>query len=219
MIGGVVAASGSGSGGSPYEDSLLVMDFILGEYWVGSTEVAASTVIDNPSYITASGLQLVDTHPAPTHIIGAALSVVLGMEWTIVMEWLDIYASDITAPFSAAANQIASTDDFWTESTSTTFDAYDAPAPGADREASRTGLTAAPVIRRAAITRTSSKLAVSVNGSSVTSDTTASESVGFTDAAFGGRPYESFVRLDVNIRRFIVYPVQSDAALPGLSTV
>lgn len=220
MIIGVVAATTSAaSSGSPYPDALAVMDFMTLDYWLGQTEVTVADAIDQPSYVGAAGLQIVDTQPNPTQILGTFRALLITMNWTIVLEWLDVYAADTTWPLWIKDTSTASYENTFIESNSTTVDFYDEPVPGTDKLITKSGLTAAPTIRRAAITRTNSNFAVSINGGSVTADTASGTVTAYDSASFGGRPDESYIRLDVNIRRLIIYEPQSDAALPGLSTV
>lgn len=221
MIYGIQAAQpdSGGGGGNPYPDSIGVADFITGDFWIGSTQLSAADVIDNPSYITASGLQIVDTQPNPTHILGALLDLLTTMNWTIVLEWQDVFPNDGTVPLWIANTTTVAEEQTFIESDNTQVDFYDQPVPGLDRQVTKSGLPAQPVTRRAAITRVASKFAVSINGGSVTSDTAGTGAItAYDSAAFGGAPDSSSITLDVNIRRLIIYPEQSDAALPGLSS-
>lgn len=223
MIPGIVSVQSSRNiEANPYQDSIGVMDFILGEYWIGQTRVAPADVIDNPAYIGAGGLEIVDAQPNPTHIIGVFLALLTSMNWTIVIEWTDIYAGPAAAtlPLWIANTTTAALESTFIESDTTFVDFYDQPVPGIDRQVNKSGLPAQPTTRRAAITRVASKLAVSINGGAVTSDTSGTGAVtGYDSAAFGNDPAESSGQLDVNIRRLIVYPEQADALLPSLSAL
>lgn len=221
MIFGIVAGQSSRNvDASPYPNSLAVMDFITGDYWIGQTRVGPGDVIDQPSFIGAAGLQIVDTQPNPTHIIGQFLALLISMNWTMVLEWADVFAGSQSLPIWIADTSTAAIEQTFLESNETSIDVYDQPIPGTDRQVTKTGLAAMPGTRRAAITRVNSKLAVSVNGGAVTSDTAGTGAVtGYDAASFGGRPDSSAIQLDVNIRRLILYAPQADALLPSLSAI
>lgn len=218
MIIGIVAAARGNPSAAPYAGASGIMDFMTGDYWIGGTQVNAAEVIDHPDYITANGLSIVDTQPGPTQIIGQFLALLTPMSWTMVLEWLDVYAADTTTPIWMQNTQTVAYENTWLESQDTRIDFFDQPIPGNDRQVTASGLTAEPVIRRIALTRTDAKFAMSLDGGAVTSDNQSAAVTGYDAAAFGGEPGSSYIRLDTHIRRLIVYPEQSDAALPGLST-
>ena len=219
MICGVVSASSGASSGNSYPGALASIDFILGSYWAGSNQLTAADAVDRTDTISASGL-FCDENDSNgiVQIIGDIRTVLNAGNYTLVMEWEDLFASGTSFPLYL--NNVAGTSFIWIDSQSTSVACYDQlGSGGADRDTLVSGLTARPAIRRAAITSVASKLVLSVNGSAINSVVSALGALSLDRAAFGGLYDDGFPYRSSYMRRLIVYSEQSDAALPGLSTV
>ena len=222
MICGVVSVSGGG-GGSPYPDALAVMDFITGDYWIGDSSVAAATMIDRPDLITGSGLYIDwNAVAGATNAIGQFLTLLLTSNWTLVIE---VTENDAGSMYPFYMRDIAGgTDATYINTGTSNVAAYDQPDPGADRSVNVGSVVARPAVRRIAMTRTNAKQVLSVNGSAINSDATATSTPSHDTVTLGGDPSainSSGVPGSMlgHIRRVILYSPQSDAAMPGLSTV
>ena len=222
MICGVVSASGGG-GGSPYPDSLAVADFITSDYWIGDASTTAELMIDRPDLITASGL-FIDWNAVAgaTNCIGAFLTLLLTSNWTLVIE---VTETDSGSMYPFYMRDVAGgSDATYINTGDTNVAAYDQPAPGADRSVNVSSVAARPAVRRIAMTRTNTKHVMSVNGSAINSDVTSTSTPSHDTVTLGGDPSTTnssgvVASMVGYIRRVILYSPQSDAALPGLSTV
>ena len=222
MIYGIQAAqpdSGGVGGGNPYPDATAVMDFILGEYWMGGTEVTAASMVDKPELISASGLEINFFAPnGVVFIIGALRDLLFTANFSFVLEWSDDQVSGSRWVFQMDDSSTAGgADTFYVFADATMVGFYDQPDPGANRQAEKTGLASMPATRRLAATRTNAKISMSVNGTAVINDTVASSTPSLDVATLGGSHidgYEgNYATMNGFIRRLIVYPEQSDAAL------
>ena len=221
MICGAVAAAAGSSSGNSYPDALASIDFILGSYWHGNNQLTVNDAVElnSNSVIDASGLYLDSNDPTGVvEIIGAIRTVLNTANYTLVMEWRDLIATGTSFPLYLS--NVADTDYIWIDSQPTTVACYDQlGVGGADRSTIVSGLTARPATRRVAITRVASKLVLSVNGSAINSAATSLGALSLDRAAFGGLYDDGYPWRTSYMRRLIVYSEQSDAALPGLSTV
>lgn len=218
MICGVVSASSGDSGSNPYPDSLAVMDFITGDYWIGDASSNAAAMINRPDLITASGLLIDWDDPnGAANPIGAFLTLLLTSNWTLVIE---VTENDTGSMYPFYMRDLASVDATYINTGDTNVAAHDQPDPGADRSVNITSVVARPAIRRIAMTRTNAKQVISVNGSAVNTDTTSTSTPSHGAVTLGGDPLDSGGAFMLgHIRRIILYSPQTDAALPGLSTV
>lgn len=221
MIPGIVAASGgSSSGGSSYPDAVAVADFILGQYFIDGNQVTAAAMVANPEFITGPGLYINwDVAGYYTRAIGDFLTKLIATDWTTILEVTEDDAGTMhpltladentggadldSLIFSTAASSVSCTDD---------------PDPGSSRFVSVGSVAARPAVRRIAATRTNAKLVISVNGSAINSDTTATSTPSYNKAILGADDGDTFPFMKGHIRRIIVYPVKADSELPALST-
>lgn len=222
MIPGIVAASGSGTsgGGSSYPDAVAVADFILGQYFIDGNAVAVSTMIANPEFITGSGLYINwDVAGAYTRAIGDFLTKLIATDWTMVLEVTEDDAGTMH-PLTLADENTggADLDNLIFSTAASSVSCTDDPDPGASRFVSVGSVAARPAVRRIAATRTDSKLVISVNGSAINSDTTATSTPSYNKAILGADDGDTFPFMKGHIRRIIVYPVKADSELPTLST-
>lgn len=218
MICGVVSAASGSSEGNPYPGALASLDFITGDYWYGENQITAANAVDQTDSISASGLFCDFSDPnGVVNIIGDILTLLCTGSYTLVIEWYESIASSSSYPL--ALDDSADSDTIYINGGGDFVACYCQPNPGADRSVVNSGLTAAPAIRRSAITRVNSKLVMSTNGGAINSDATATSTPSLDKASFGGRYNDGFPNSSVYIRRLIIYTEQSDSALPGLSTV
>lgn len=225
MIPGIVAAQSGGAGGGGIPDGALVhLDFINGVYYDGAVATAAD-VIGEPQYITSSGLDLSydnesSAGEALVHLIGDALAAVLTLDWTIVLEYQEFYNNGQTNIFVLANGSVATEDEAVLIYRGNAGDGLEAIILDRnDALASRTlgDLTAHGIgTHRIAVTRTDSRMAISVNGGAVVTNETDLATVEVVNATFGGTDGD-FLSNDFNLRSFTVYAAQDDSALPGLS--
>lgn len=205
------------SGGEVPTGAIRHIDFVNGVYWNGTNFVAANAVVDLPDRITSNGLEVEDDE---VNILGAFLSSLTTLDWTFVIEY------EIT--FDAGSNSpIVITDDAGAKYIEII---RLSPGVGSDMFADESGTTQYREvndsdvhglgIHRVALTRTDAKLAMSVDGDAVLSDTSAMDlTVGeITKAAFGGFPGFGSDQW-CTIRTFTVYSSLDDSELPALSAL
>lgn len=219
MIPGIVAASGSGAsgGGSSYPDALAVADFLLGEYFVNGNQVTAADIIDRPDLIDANGLNLDwDVAGAFATVLGDFLAALALPELTIVTETTEDGSGnmDVVNVFSTTTTSVLQ---IFTNGSMGNASEDTVPGLGGGRFA-QASAPARPALRRIAITRTAGTLSISVNGGAVVADATPNTAATYNAARLGASESDTFPTLNGHIRRIIIYPVQSDAALPALST-
>jgi hypothetical protein len=231
MIPGIVAQDGGiasttpGGGGTP----LGVADFVAGTYNWGATTLTASQVTNQTGWISGSGLAIPSAAGAAAHVLNQFATALLTCNWTVVIEADILVSSNLSPPSNLLSVYNAPTDAFemgldissqqnWfitdhdnnASVTRYTDDSTDNDSGGT---ADTTG------IHRYAVTRTNTKLAASVDGYSVTTDTTALTLPNLTypmDRVYLGGYYNGTGRA-LNIRSLAVYSPQSDGQLPILS--
>ena len=219
MICGVVSASSGDSGSNPYPGALAVMDFITGDYWIGDSSAAAASMIDRSDLITGSGLYIDwNAVSGAANAIGTFKTLLLTSNWTLVIEVTEDVAGSMYPYYMR--DVAGGTDATYINTGDTNVAAYDQPDPGADRSVNIGSVVARPAVRRIAMTRTNTKQVISVNGSAINSDTTATSTPSHDSVTLGGDPLDGGAAFMLgHIRRIILYSAQSDASLPGLSTV
>ena len=219
MICGVVSASSGDSGSSPYPGALAVMDFITGDYWIGDASATAASMIDRADLITGSGLYIDwNEVSGAANAIGAFETLLLTSNWTLVLEVTETTSGSMY-PFYMR-DIAGGSDATYINTGDTNIAAYDQPAPGADRSVNIGSVAARPAVRRIAMTRTNDKQVMSVNGSAINSDATATSTPSHDSVTLGGDPSDGGAAFMLGyIRRIILYSPQADSALPGLSTV
>ena len=222
MIYGIQAAQpdSGGAGGDPYSDAVAVADFLSGIYRIDGVSVSAASMIANPEFIDGSGLYINwDVSGAYTWAIGDFLINLTTTDWTIVLE---VTEDDVGTmhPLTMADENTGGTDldSLIVSTAASSVSCTDDPDPGASRFVSVGSVAARPAVRRIAATRTNAKLVISVNGSAINSDATATSTPSYNRVLLGADDGDTFPFMKGHIRRIIVYPVQADAALPALST-
>lgn len=181
-------------------------DFIGENYAEGTTEVAASAIIDRTDLIGVNGL----VNPDQAQLInfaGAMLTTVLTMNWTIVFECvfddggMICFISDggdreFVVNAVGQGDIVRATDGDGAES----------------RQSDSLGFITEGVVQRVAVTRTASTLSISLNGEAAVTDTTTTPNMTGVNVA------RLLVGADVEaIRSVAIYPPQSDADLDELA--
>lgn len=234
MILGIVAAQMLGAGGgstNQWPDALASADFVNNIYFVGSTEVEAADVIDDPSKLGSGGLII--PHQGATgdvSLLGAFLSVVLGSAVTYVIHWEQTTSGALDQTLLLALTSALPGQDRENivgrrAALANYLEAWDNQFPfsrAIDTNGVINTITDGS-IHKMAFTRSTSRIAMSVNGSSVVKDES-DESTGdatlqtLTLASFGGYP-DGGSEAGTKIRSLVVWPEQADSALPGLSAL
>lgn len=217
MIPGVYTLPG-GTAISP-SGVLVTADFLLGIYEVNGVAVTAASLVSDPALIGVSGMAITyDEVRSQLQALGGLLAALITGEWTLVIEVKED-AGEAGGLYLLFVESVATPQDFiWIQSGSSNVTVYDQDSTGS---ADRTASASAPArtsVRRAAITRTSAMLSISVNGGAVSSDTLPLTPL-VLDTATIGADGGSFSFFNGFVRRIIVYNPVADAALPGLSTV
>jgi hypothetical protein len=193
-----------------------IADFVnLGFNWSGGSTANLADVIDHPEYVVpGTGLVLNDVNPP--QFIGDFATYLLAGDWTVVMEWYrqttlcdPLHIQDITDNDPRLSCEDSSGGEH--------FFAYDLVG-GSERDTNSAASGGADhVVNVVALTRTNAKLVQSFNGSSIQSAVAAQASwaAGVTNVYTGGSVGSNFGPMILG--RIVVYPPQSDAALPGLS--
>lgn len=203
-------------GGEVPDGALFHIDFENNYYWNGTNFVAASAVIDIPEQITANGLEIEDVE---ANILGDFLTILIAMDWTIVVEYDHTFDAGSTLPWSI-------TDDFGVyyieiirQQPGGTLRKMLADENGVseyreviDTDSHELG------IHKIALTRTDAKLVISVDGDPIVSDTSAMDIPAMTKSCFGGFPGFGTNQW-CTIKRMTAYAAQDDTNLPALSAL
>ncbi|TPN44858.1 hypothetical protein [Mesorhizobium sp. B1-1-7] len=193
--------------------TLARINFLTGSYVVNDVTVTAADVIDRPELVTANGLEIVD-EASPVAIIGDMLDILLTADWTIVIEWDhfddngNIYPLVLSGPGSD--NSIV----LRRYAFSFAMDLQD--YSGSNFREATDGEVVGDGIHRVALTRTDAKLAFSIDGRAVVSDTSISFGISPTSAAIGDAS-GILGDIAITIRSLTVLAPQDDSLLPSLS--
>ncbi|WP_292298423.1 hypothetical protein [Mesorhizobium sp.] len=196
---------------------LASANFVSGVYSVGGSSVTAADIVDQPGAITANGLEVPDSD-TPINMLGDFLATLTPGDWTIRIKYEQISGRSVL--FVVADTNDLSGDTFVGLERGSGAPAY----PNAYDNNPLNGRSivdfASPLafgIHCIALTRQNGKLAMSVNGGAVVSDSSTSFAVsGLAYGAFGGFPGD-FTANACNIRSFDVYTAKDDSQLPTLS--
>lgn len=214
----IFAATGSASGvgaavvEDEYEDAHVVMDFVAGVYRLNGATKVASDMIDKTDTIEGAGLFIDwNTHSTVPMAQAAVLAEFAAANWTMA---IDVVEDDSGSMYPIYMR--GSADFLYLNTGDTSAFMYDQPDPGADRDAGKT-IGARPARRRIGVTRTNDRLSMSVNGSSIDTDTTATSTPSsLTDVLIGG-DFQNSPFMYGHIERIMLYPPRSDADLILLS--
>lgn len=218
MFHGPIAAAGLLGAPAP-PSTTTVIDFVAGTYTINGASYADSDIIGDPSKIDASGLHAGDG--GPISIIGDLLTALTAADWTIMVEYGELYDADATLIFDMS--------DGSTQELGITRDdvvgnilmkAFEASDPSGSRETEDPASGSGPFgtgTHRIALTRTGTVFSMSADGRTVISDASTPGTFSPTLAAFGGLADGSDWRNDCYISRLEIYPPQADADLPSLS--
>lgn len=223
MMLGVVAQrtdpgeAGVGPGADDYR-----ADFVHGTYSALGLSVSANQVIANPEFITANGLDLGDNSAwAVVPLVGDFLSAALMAHWTIIIEFEAMVTSSC-APFimqdDTGGNQFVFVASFNDSFASYMYDSVKFSSRREVSDNAAIGLG----IHKFAVSRSDSRIAMSVDGGTVRTNENDLPSGGSGEqplfATFGGFADLS-VWDNIRIRTFRLEPtIVEDAQLPTLST-
>lgn len=206
--------------------ALVSLDFINGIYFDGAT-VTAADVVDHPEWITASGLEASydnesSVGDAVPHFIGNALTALLAANWTLVLEYEELFAANVTAIFTMLnadtntwskafrVERLGIGDDLCVAVSDDDSSVFRQVSDISDLIPHGIG------IHRIAVTRTDAKIAFSVDGGAVHSTATASSALGAINATIGAED-GAFLSNATNLRALTLYAPQADVNLPALS--
>jgi hypothetical protein len=194
-----------------------IADFVNGGYqWTTAAQNAALVLADPEAVVPGVGLVIGDTTD-PIEIIGDFAAYLLAGDWTVVMEWFrqDDFCTVIHIQDIADDNPRLSFDD--DKRVGSGFFVYDLVGGNERDTFTLPGANTTHVVDVAAVTRTNAKIVQSFNGAAIQSAVAAQASwaAGVNHVYVGGSVGSNFG--NVILGRIVVYPPQSDAALPGLS--
>jgi hypothetical protein len=217
MFHGPIAAAGLLD--APVSSAGTLINFVDGSYVINGSSYAASDIVSDPSKIDASGLHAGDG--GAVSIIGDLLTALTAANWTIVIEWQELYDTGVTMLIDVSDG---STQEFGITRDDVVgnilMEASEASDPSGYRETQDPASGSGPFgigVHRVALTRTDTAFSMSADGRSVISDSSTPGTFSPTLAAFGGLADGSDWRNDCYIRRLEIYPPQADADLPSLS--
>jgi hypothetical protein len=196
--------------------SLASIDFVNGAYSVAGVPVTAADIIDQPGLVDPGNGLMIPDQDSAVAMIGDLLALVLTANWTIVVEWEHYDNTGNVYPLVVSGAGDDNSIVLRRYAFSYAMDAQDFAGPNF-REATD-GEQVLEGVHRVAITRTDAKLAFSIDGRAVVSDTSSSFSLSPTGAVLGdyggGGIMQDFA---MAIRSLRVLAPQADGALPGLS--
>jgi hypothetical protein len=224
MIPGIVACQATGAGAVIPEGALVHLDFINGVYFDGAV-VTAADVVDHPEWITANGLELSYDNETTDgagigHLIGNVLTQLITLNWTVVIEYQELYSSGTTNILTMANGTVATEDEALQIYRGNSGDGLQCfildRDDGFNVRSRGDGASHGAGIHRIAVTRTDSRLAISVDGGAVATEETDLATVEVINATIGGTDGD-FLANDFNFRQLTVYAPRDDADLPSLS--
>jgi hypothetical protein len=201
-------------------DQTVFLDFINEVYEVNGSPALVGDVIDTPSLVGASGLEipLFDT---PTEILGDARDNLLTAHWTMVLEVEIVTLVGAVWLFSMAELNSDGTIEGDTDTMQIGVDtgdllfAYDDTGPGSARTINYGNTTVA--VHKIAISRSDTRMAMSVDGQSVQDNNNDIALTLLSNATFGNFTGDFNAR-NAFIRSLVLYDeVQEDAVLQTLS--
>ena len=231
MIQGIIASQIVGAAGSPApEGALVFLDFVSGVYFDGAL-AAAADVIDVPEKINpGTGLELLYAGETTqgsgvANIIGDALAALLTFNWTVVIDYDEQWdtgntkiltmVDGATTP-SELGNYIEIGRD--NEGGDHALYADENSSIGGDTRGAHSTGSRLSGRHKIAVTWTDAKIAISADGDTAVTDTTAGSALTATVATLGGFKGD-YLYNDTIIRSLTLYAAQSDAALPALSAL
>jgi len=205
------------SGGIDPSDVLAEIDFVAGTYAVHGVSVTAADIIDKPERIGASGLEILDNDPdGVVSAIGDFMTDLLGMDWTVVIEW-DEQTTDGATYLLYFVDAGLSQNLVIERSTAFANLRVDVSETSFNSRYVENTTSHGPGIHTIAVTRTEDRISMACDGSDVASNVAAPLSMNpMASASFGGDPNDASYN-PTFIRKVKVYNPLNDAFLPGLS--
>jgi hypothetical protein len=224
MITGIVANSVRpvGSAGSAlYTDALVAIDFARGEYWAGGVQLTAAALLSRTDMdINADGA-LFDWNTAdlPAVLLQPCIDA-LGLDgWTVIIEFEE--STEDFPQYPLTMYEEGTNYNFlWLDSQDDSMFLYDQAAL-LDRSlnaAAPLKLSGTP--RRVGVTRTVDRMAMSINGGTVTADETNSPYAPYVDTiSIGGWISDGYIFMIGRVKSVVFYPAMSDASLQTATNV
>ncbi|WP_192246034.1 hypothetical protein [Mesorhizobium silamurunense] len=197
------------------------LDFLSEVYTKDGSSVVLADVIDKPSRVGASGLEILDNDvDGVVSAIGDLLTDFLLVDWTVVIEWQELTTDGATyllylfqAP-GGDGNYIVV--ERSTAFTSLRVDAHESGSI-VTRDV-QINTSHGPGVHKIAVTRTNDRLSISCDGSAVDTETASGATLNpMVTASFGGDPADQSYN-GTYIRSVRLMAPVADASLPGLST-
>lgn len=221
MFHGPIAAAGLLEAPASGGGATTVIDFVAGTYTIDGASYTAADIVSDTSTIGASGLHAGDG--GPISIIGDLLTALTALDWTLLLEYEELYARAVTYVLElgdGGTQELAVLRDD-VVSTFLSINAFESSDPSGYRQDRDPASGDGPFgigVHRIALTRTATKFVLSADGRPIVSDTSVPGTIAPTLAGFGGMPGAGgWFGNDCYIRRLTIYPPKDDADLPSLS--
>jgi hypothetical protein len=197
------------------EGAISYADFVNGNYYAGGDEVEFGDVISGGT-VSGTGLNVAG---AVRDFLGDFRDSLLVPEWTVVLKFRMV-TSDTQYIFSILDNPTYYNNYWLTRNATGALVIADASYDGGRSVGAATGFPfALNVWHKAAVTRTDTKVSISVNGGAFSTDAGGALPVHETHPLTRATLGPEFAPIpNMDVESFLVLPVQADAALPALST-
>ncbi|TIX28934.1 hypothetical protein [Mesorhizobium sp.] len=210
----------SGEGPPPTPDvHLWNLDFLNEVYTKDGSPVVLADIIDKPARVGASGLEIIADPDPDGYVLtaGDLLTDFVSLDWTVVIEWEEL-SSTSYSEILVLQDLANGFHNVWVENAM----GSGMPNLNVDETSNITrqltdNMLYGAGVHKLAFTRTTSRIAISVDGGTAIVNMTPEASGNTVDtAAFGGYPGYGTVN-GFYIRTMTLTPPVDDAALPGLS--
>ncbi|CDX26627.1 hypothetical protein MPL3356_60471 [Mesorhizobium plurifarium] len=201
-------------GGSPAPGGQTKLDFKNGVYTVAGVSVTVADVIDQPGWVTAAGLEILDTEESPcVSVIGDALAAFLGDNQTVIVEYYERSDSSNSYPF--VYTDAGDGNYNLHRLTSGYMNASDTAGIHFRQVTDTAGFPTG--IHKIAVSRSNGELSMSVDGNPTQSTTADVFALTATALSLGAAPGSSFLARSIYIRSIERLDLQDVASLPTLS--
>ncbi|RUV41407.1 hypothetical protein EOD29_22900 [Mesorhizobium sp. M1A.T.Ca.IN.004.03.1.1] len=204
----------------PTIETVWDLDFLTEVYTKDDSTVALADIIDKPERVGASGLEIVADPDPDGYVLAAGdlLADFVSLDWTVVIEWEELSSTSFSE-ILVLQDLADGAHSLWLEnamgSGSPNLNVAEDAIIGRDLvDETLYGAGA----HKLALTRTASRIAISVDGGAAIVNTTPETSGNPIDTAgFGGFPGYGTVN-GFYVRSFRLMPPVADSLLPSLST-